>query len=521
MNYIQGISREQLTLFPTTLDSLIKSDNDIRQIDTFVNSLNMREMGFKNSLLAKEGRPAYNPADLLKLFIYGYLNRTRSSRELEKETKRNIEVMWLLNGLEPDHNTISNFRRDNPDAIKKVFAQTVSVAQNHNLIGGKILAGDSTKLRAQNSKKNNFNEKKIERHIEYIDKKLEEYTTQLENADKETDIQKIEKQIDKHKTQKQKYEDLSKELKEKEVSQISTSDPDSRQMIIRGNITEVAYNIQTISDADNNIILNYETTQNNDTHALSKMVEMAIPIVGHTDFIALFDKGYHTGSEIATCHKLGVETMVAMPKRPISSQAPDPAYNYESFTYNSESDTYTCPAGQELRTNGTIYKSKSSPFKQYKTSQCKTCEQLTKCTLSKRNGRIIQRSEHIENVEHNRKTVEENPEIYKRRQAIVEHPYGTIKRQWGFDHIMIKRYKTRVSADVGLIFVAYNLRRLINILCTKEKGCFYLLFFIQNEVKLSHFELSNNSSHKNTNFNIQKLSTSKSLILALNFIYLS
>ncbi|MFQ3579616.1 MAG: IS1182 family transposase [Bacteroidales bacterium] len=505
MNYIQGTSREQLTLFPTCLDSAIATTNEVRQIDSFVNSLDMKELGFTNAKPASEGRPAYNPADLLKLFIYGYLNRTRSSRELEKETKRNIEVIWLLKGLQPDHNTISNFRRDNPDAIKKVFAKTVNIAHNHNLIGGIILAGDSVKLRAQNSKKNNYNADKVKRHQEYIDKKLEEYTNQLAQADNDTQRQDAEKQIDKYKSRKIKYQKIEKQLEETGASQISTSDPDSRQMIVRNNITEVAYNIQTINDAKHNIILNYETTQNNDTHALAQMVQSAIPIVGHNNFIALFDKGYHTGSEIAACHQMGVETMVAVPARPISSQSPHPAYNYEAFTYNTETDTYTCPTGQVLHTNGTLYTSKTSNFKQYKTPQCKTCEQRNLCTLAKQNGRIVQRSEHIENVERNRKMVESNPELYKKRQAIVEHPYGTIKRQWGFDHIMIKRYKTRVSADVGLIFVAYNLRRLINILCTKDTKGVCFVFYAKMRSKISHFKTIKKFIINTIIFQIQKI----------------
>ncbi|HRS19346.1 MAG TPA: IS1182 family transposase [Bacteroidales bacterium] len=473
MNYIQGVSREQLTLFPTSLDSAIDATNEVRQIDMFVNSLDMSSMGFAHAKLSSEGRPAYNPGDLLKLFIYGYLNRTRSSRELEKETKRNIEVMWLLKGLQPDHNTISNFRRDNPEAIRKVFEQTVRIAQHHDLIGGRILAGDSVKLRAQNSKKNNYNADKVKRHVEYIDKKLEEYTNQLAQADNDSERTTVQEQIAKHQTRKEHYERITQQLEESGQAQVSTSDPDSRQMIVRNNITEVAYNIQTINDAKQNIILDYKTTQNNDTHALSDMVRRAVDIVGHTDFVALYDKGYHTGIELAACHSMGVETLVAIPNRPVSSQAPNPAYNFEAFTYNPQNDTYTCPAGATLRTNGTTYTSKTSSFKQYKTPECKRCKFQKECTTSKKNGRIVQRSEHIENVERNKAMVESNPELYKKRQTIVEHPYGTIKRQWGFDHTLIKRSIERVSADVGLIFTCYNLRRLLTILYSNGKRGFF------------------------------------------------
>lgn len=199
------------------------------------------------------------------------------------------------------------------------------------------------------------------------------------------------------------------------------------------------------------------------------MVSRASIILQHTNFMVLYDKGYHTASEIAACHQLGVETLVAIPARPVSSQSPNPAFNFESFTYNQTTDTYTCPAGKELKTNGTVYTSKSSDFKQYKTSQCKQCPLKSECTTSSKNGRVIQRSAHIENTERNKNMIEKYKEIYKKRQAIVEHPFGTIKRQWGFDHTIMKRGIEKVSSDIGLIFLSYNLRRLMNILSKMNK----------------------------------------------------
>jgi len=439
MSFIKGQNRDQLVLFPTSLNDFIDSTNEVRQIEMFVNSLNMSEMGFKTVGKSTEGRPGYNPADLLKLYIYGYMNKVRSSRELEKESKRNIEVMWLLHNLKPDHNTISNFRRDNPEAIRKVFRKTVEIAMNYNLIGGTLLAGDSVKLRAQNSKKNNYNADKIERHVAYIEQKLSEYNTILAESDDEKEKKEVTEKIQKQQEHKEKYQNLSQTLKESGEYQISTSDPDSRQMIVRNNITEVAYNIQAIDDAKHCLILDYQPTQHNDTHALYEMVSRASIILQHTNFMVLYDKGYHTASEIAACHQLGVETLVAIPARPVSSQSPNPAFNFESFTYNQTTDTYTCPAGKELKTNGTVYTSKSSDFKQYKTSQCKQCPLKSECTTSSKNGRVIQRSAHIENTERNKNMIEKYKEIYKKRQSIVEHPFGTIKRQWGFDHTIMKR----------------------------------------------------------------------------------
>jgi transposase len=222
MQFIQGKNREQSLLFPESLDQIIDQDNEVRIIDLFVESIKIEDFQF-NIKTTKEGRPAYHPKDLLKLFVYGYLNHIRSSRLLEKECKRNIELMWLMKQLVPDHNTISNFRRDNEKAISKVFRYTVSIAKQFDLIGGKLIAGDSTKLRAQNSKKNNFNEHKIERHLAYIDARLAEYNTALAEAD-EDNKKIIEEEIKKHEGRKDNYQNMQRELEQSGEPQISTSD---------------------------------------------------------------------------------------------------------------------------------------------------------------------------------------------------------------------------------------------------------------------------------------------------------
>jgi len=271
---------------------------------------------------------------LLKLFIYGYLNRIRSSRALEKECNRNIELMWLLKQLSPDL-PISignnfNFRRDNADGIRKVFQATVSIAKYFNLIGGKLIAGDSTKLRAQNSKKNNYNQSKIDRHVDYINQKLENYQQELMLADGEQK-KEIKKKILKQKEHKVKYELLQAELDATNQEQISVSDPDSRQMVLRNTITEVAYNIQSTTDAKHCLPIDYLVTNNNDSKALGNMVQRASEIVGSTEFIAVFDKGYHKGSELKKAQRLGIKTLVAIPDISSASMAPDHAYNVSQF----------------------------------------------------------------------------------------------------------------------------------------------------------------------------------------------
>ena len=466
MKFIQGHNRTQINLFPVSLDQSIDPDNEVRIIDLFVESLSIKDYGFRTDF-PENGRPAYHPSDLLKLFIYGYMNKVRSTRDLEKECKRNIEVMWLLKGLKPDHNTISNFRRDNPKAIKKVFRATVKIAKHFDLIGGKLIAGDSTKLRAQNSKKNNYNKAKIDRHIAYIDNKLEEYTMALAENDGDN-RQQIEDEIDKQQKRKDNYRNLEKQLKESGEPQISISDPESRQIMLRNNITEVAYNVQSTVDSKYNIPIDYKVTNQNDSKAMGNMVQRTKSILGTNEFTVLYDKGFHTGSELKIAQDLGVETIVAIPKLPSTSQAPNHEYNYEYFRHDPLTDTYTCPQGEILRTNGSWYKELTSSgnvimFKQYKTRACKSCQVRSECTRSK-TARLIHRSEFAEYYEANRINTLEKEQLYRRRQAIVEHPYGTIKRQWGFSYILTKKGRERASSDVGLMFIAYNLRRILNIL---------------------------------------------------------
>ena len=459
MKFIKGQDRTQTHLFPVSLDQSINLDNEVRFVDLFVESLTLEDFGFKADFV-ENGRPAYHPTDLLKLYIYGYLNKMRSSRDLEKACKRNIEVMWLLKSLHPDHNTISNFRRDNPKAIKKVFRATVQIAKHFDLIGGKLIAGDSTKMRAQNSKKNNFNPKKIDRHIAYIDNKLEQYSKELAIADYDIKIQ-IQQEISKHHTRKENYKKLEKQLKESGQTQVSTSDPESRQMVTRNNITEVAYNIQTTVDAKHCLLIDYKVTNTNDSKAMGNMLQRCKTILRSNEFTALYDKGYHTGSEFKIADDLAIDVMVAIPD--VAAQAPDPAYNVDQFQYNKQDDYYLCPQGNKLTTSGTWHKAKTYHFKRYTTKDCIHCPVKDQCTKAKY-GKGVQRSEYQEYVNRNKVRIENNRGYYRQRQAIVEHPYGTIKRQWGFSYILTKKYIKRAEADVGLMLIAYNFRRIINII---------------------------------------------------------
>src|SRR5690606_682655 len=470
----------------------IAPDNEVRLIDAFVNALSPSDLGFAMGFI-ENGRPAYHPSDLLKLFIYGYLNRIRSSRQLEKECKRNLEVMWLMRSLVPDHNTISNFRKNNPKAIRKVFRKTVAIAQHFDLIGGNLLAGDSTKLRAQNSKKNNFNEKKIQKHIAYIDAKLEEYTQIVASQDGDTCTKDIQSKLDKHLAQKLKYKKMEEVLQNTDVVEISTSDPEIRPLITGNKITEAAYNDQTTVDAKNNIPIDYKVTNQNDSKAMGSMVRRAKTLLGHEDFIALYDKGYHTGSEFEYAHRHGLQVMVAIPA--VAAHAPDTAFDVQHFTYDKSNDTYSCPANQMLTSNGKWYNKKhgktTNRIKHYKTQACLSCEYFNRCTKNAK-GRLIERTQHADLIDDNRKRINQNKELYRKRQAIVEHPFGTIKRQWDFYYVMTKKSIKNASADVGIIFIAYNLRRILNLINQNQLKSylksFVLLFLLLFKAFLDHLK---------------------------------
>ena len=282
-----------------------------------------------------------------------------------------------------------------------------------------------------------------------------------------------QKEIAKHEQRKANYKQLEDDLKQSGEAQISTTDPDSRHQITRNNITEVCYTAQTTVDAKHNIPIDYKVTNQNDKKAMGHMLRRSKSILGTTAFTALYDKGYHTGSELAIADHLGINTLVAIPAISRASEAPTPAYNVEHFVYDPISDTYTCPEGHRLRTKGNWLFAKNDQgmvsfrFKNYTTKQCKTCPVRPLCTQSAVNGKQVRRSEYTDHIENNKARIAQCEKLYQRRQAIVEHPYGTIKRQWGFNYIITKRYMHRASSDVGLILTAYNLKRLMKILGTK------------------------------------------------------
>jgi len=463
MQHIQGEERNQLQIF--CLEQMVASDSFVRVIDFFVDSIDLASFGFKHVTFKEEGRPPYHPAVLLKLYFYGYRYGIRSSRKLEREAAFNLEVRWLLCEQTPSARTICSFRKEYAEAFRNIFRKFVFLLKELGLVEGKTIAIDSFKVRAQNSLKNNYNQKKIDRQMEYIDGRIKEFEDALDVADSQEVKANLQQKIETQKKRKAKYQAIEQELKETGKDQLSTTDEDAQSVVLQRGITVVGYNVQGAVDSKHKLITHFDTGGVNDTNALAQMAIATKEVLKVEEMDVLADKGYHTGEQIRQCEQEGITTYVS-PKEPASND-PD-IFSITSFVYNAENNTYTCPAGETLTTNGTWlthsskgYKS-AYKFQRYNTKKCKNCELQPQCTKSKTNGRNIDRSEFAAHVEQNNKRVKENPEYYKQRQQLAEHPWGTIKRQRGFDHVLT-RGKTNVLGEVSLVFISYNLVRSIQI----------------------------------------------------------
>ena len=467
MKYLTGFDRRQATLFPTCIDDLIPEDAEVRVIDLFVDALPLKDLGFLEKAPVEEGRPMYHPADLFKLYVYGYLNRIRTSRLLARECQRNIELLWLLKGLQPCFRTIAGFRSEHPQLFRNAFTHFVRQLNRKGLTGKTLVALDSSKFRAVNSKKNNFNQKKIDRQLEYIDTKIQSYIEELNAGDlDEAQQEAVGEKLKKQKAQRRKYKRIEKQLAATGQDQVSTTDPDARSMILHGSVIEVAYNVQTVADSANKLVLEYEVTNQNDRKALLPMAQKTKSICDTEAVAVLADKGYHNGEQLAACQREDIYTYVAYQEVPRSNPVPTPEFYGERFRYNPKKDQYVCPQGHILKTTGQWYNKKYEKsvtrVKHYKTTACNNCEVRHLCTRNP-NGRVIERSVHAEAVERNNRRVRENSSVYTLRQQIIEHIFGTIKRQWGYDHILLKGLRKN-EGEFGLIYLIYNFRRVINIL---------------------------------------------------------
>ena len=457
MDFVNGLDRDQLIMMD--FESNVAPDSWARVVDWFVDALPLEDLGF-NDVLNSEGRPPYRCSDMLKLFMYGYKKKLRSSYQLEEACKINLEVIWLLKGLRPSARKIAYFRKDNSKAFKQAFRHFVLLLKDMDLISGETIAIDSFKIRAQNSLKNNFNQKKIDRHIEYIDTRINEYLEELESEEtEEPQRQELEQKIATQKKRRKEYKSLEKELHDSGQAQISTTDPDARGVVLHRNVVNVGYNIQAGCDSKNKLFVNNGTGSVNDTHLLAEMALDAKDLLEVEKMNTLTDKGYTTGVHINTCSKNNITTY-SSPKAHSSQN--NGLYDMQIFEYDKQNDTYTCPAGHVLTTNGKVYKKRNHRVKHYKNRKaCKGCSLRPQCTKNK-NGRFIERSIYQHDLEQNEKRVRENPDYYKLRQQITEHQFGTLKRQWGFTYTLMKG-KQHVLSEVNLMMMCYNLRRLMSI----------------------------------------------------------
>jgi transposase len=481
MQYIQGISRDQ-TYF-STLENQVSPDNPVRLIDSFVDKLHLQKLGFTKTIHSSEGRPPYAPAVLLKLYLYGYLNKIRSSRKLEKECSRNIELQWLLQNLQPNYHTIADFRKVHAAPLQSMFRLYVQFLGDAGLLGKTTIGIDGSKFKAVNSKKNNYNQKKIDRHRQFIEDKTAKYLQELDELDKEENTngtdellikkEKIAQGLAKLKERTIKYDTLQQQLNNTTDKQISTTDTDSRSIIIVKSIVEVAYNTQNVVDDKHNLIVHTQATNTNDGKALHTAATQAktnLQLPKEDTLMVLADKGYHTGAELQECQKDNMITHVAYKEQPSVKHIAN-EFLAESFEYDKAADSYTCPAGAVLTSTGRWHNKKgeanetSYRFKTYRTNACKTCPLKDQCT--KLPKRIIQRSEYQDAVDINDNNIKQNPHYYKRRQAICEHPFGSIKRHWGYTYTLLKGLQ-KVNGEMNLIMFCYNFMRTKNILGTQK-----------------------------------------------------
>ena len=470
MQHIQGISRNQLQV--CSLEDTIAADNPVRFIDAFVGSIDLEKLGFSPRELKTEGRPSFDTHVFLKIYLYGYSNGIRSSRRLEKECLRNLEMQWLLEAIRPNYHSIADFRKDNPKALKQLFKVFVSFLKNADLISGETIAIDGTKSRAHNSKKSNFNQKKIDKHLEYIEAKTQEYLTALDQNDTQensTRLTNIHQKIARLKQNKINYELLEEKLQASGEPQISTTDADARALLVQGQVVEVSYNLQAAVDDKHNLVVATHTINRNDKNALSAIAIEAKENLELETFTALVDKGYHNGRELDTCKNHNITTIVAHPEQGKSNQnGTQPEYFVSKFTYNKEQNTYTCPQGQTLTTTGSWHKKTGRTeesgyqFQKYRTRACKTCPVKDQCT-SRKGGREIDRSQYADAVEENHQRYRDNPQLYRKRQEINEHIFGTIKRKWGYNYTNLIGLE-KVNGEHSLIMLVYNIKRSINIL---------------------------------------------------------
>jgi len=461
--FIEGASRAQATLFPDRLDDYLAEENEIRVIDYFIDSLDLTNLGFK-TVPAVTGRPAYHPSTMLKLFVYGYLNRIQSSRRLEREAGRNVELMWLLGRLAPDFKTIADFRKDNGQGIKNTCRAFIGLCRQMNMFTDVMVAIDGSKFKAVNSKENNYTPKKLQFHIARVEKHIDDYLKQLDDSDKED-----KKHIDGTPI-KEKLAWLEKrlsELKALEVQvndhpdkQLSTTDPDSRLMKTQGMTRSVCYNVQTAVDTKHHLIVAHEVTNKPDRGQLCQVAKAVQIALGEKAVTVIADKGYYSGPDIKATQDAGMTALV--PKGDTSGSEKKGIYNRSLFKYDADKDVYICPANEDLPYRFSSVEN-GLTVKRYWVDAvtCRACELKSQCSNSKQSRRIT-RWEHQGEIDHLDDLMASMPDSMLIRKQTVEHPFGTIKCWMGATHFLTRQLKN-VSTEMNLHVLAYNLRRMMSI----------------------------------------------------------
>jgi len=485
--YIEGSDRYQQVLFPDVIDDYITKENPVRVIDAYIDGLPVGKLGFRAEPCAT-GRPSFDPKDMIKLFLYGYFNRVRSSRRLETETTRNVELMWLIKKLSPDHKTIARFRKDNAGALKNIFRDFVKLCQKLGLYGNELAAIDGSKFRAVNSTDNNFDRKKLEDRIRRIDEKLEQYLAELaENDEAEAENtqhtkEEIAAMVSALGDRKQGYELMAKQLEEGGKTQISTTDEDARRMKVAGGGSEVSYNIQTAVDAKHKLIITYDVTNRcNDKNLLAHMAKSAKETLGVDELTVLADAGFFVPTDIAECIRDGITPHVSSKHESITicvpaseEEAAEPGNEPRAFNnpgkpvFIKDRNIGLCPMGQIFYPKSYSKCRGAAVYSNAKA--CRNCPQRAACaSYYDRELKVTMPKSaftkdcddqglHVKQV-----TVTADKALLRRRKEIVEHPFGTIKRHMATDHCLLKGIE-KVAGEFALTFLAYNLKRAINIL---------------------------------------------------------
>jgi transposase len=464
--FVEGIDRGQTTLFPECLEDWIDEDNPVRAIDAFVDELDLSSLGFDGAAPEATGRPSYHPTVLLKLYIYGYLNRVQSSRRLEREAGRNVEVMWLTGRLIPDHKTIADFRKDNGGAIKQVCVQFIELCRQMGLLTTASVAIDGSKFKAVNTRDKNFTRGKVERRRAQLETSVGRYLAQLDTADLQEPSEELaaktthlKEKLAKLEGEMQRLAAMEQQMLASPDQQISLTDPDSRSMATSGRGSGVVgYNVQVAVDTEHHLIVTHEVTNDGSDRAqLANVASQAKEALGVDKLEAVADRGYFNSDEILKCEEAGIT--VTLPKPMTSNAKAEGRFGKQDFAYIEDEDVYRCPAGEKLTYHYTNEEN-GQKLRRYWTNVCRHCALKPRCTTGTQ--RRLTRWEHEHVLEAVQRRLDKNPQAMRRRRETVEHPFGTLKMRMGATHFLMKRLP-KVATEMALHVLAYNLTRVMNI----------------------------------------------------------